>query len=297
LRAAAQALTLELTRWHALTRGQRGNGSGQSWKRMVPHPIFESQEIHVWYWVTEDDEGLLESQQGVLSRDEQARRDRFVFAADRRDFAAAHVLVRLALSSYEARAPAEWRFTLSDRGKPHVSAEQAGTPPLRFSVSHTRGLVACALTRGADVGVDVERTAERERAGELAPHVLAPEELALARVPGQYARRFTELWTLKEAYVKAVGAGLSVALPSIAFELEDAKDIRFRPRGEPQPGWWRFALATCGDHYLAVAARVSEPARTTTVVVHRYGKAGSPLSPLRWSSDLRFTSDVLDTQL
>ena len=170
-------------------------------------------EIAVWYRRTESlSDSDLQAIDAVLSDEERLRRDRFVFERDRRDFAAAHALLRTVLSTYEATPPGEWRFERDRHGKPFVSAPQAGTPPLAFNLSHTRGCVCCAIARAARVGVDVERLGRVTDASEIAERYFAAEERRMLKACGadESQARFVELWTLKESYIKAIGLGLGI---------------------------------------------------------------------------------------
>jgi 4'-phosphopantetheinyl transferase len=93
----------------------------------------------------------------LLDPEESAKRRRFLAAEDRRDYAAAHALLRRMLTDAAPNiAPEEWRFHRTARGKPYLPPTLAGAPPIHFSLSHTRGLVACVISRGAAVGVDAE---------------------------------------------------------------------------------------------------------------------------------------------
>ena len=126
---------------------------------------------------------------------------------DRRDFAAAHVLLRYALSACGPLAPPDWQFEHNDAGHPRVVGGQAGTPPLVFSLTHTRGLVACAVTHGLAVGIDAERVRPVPGAQHIADTRFASAEARMlgACDAATIDARFLELWTLKEAYSKAVG--------------------------------------------------------------------------------------------
>src|SRR5215813_3615442 len=90
----------------------------------------------------------------LLSADEQRRHDRFAFAEDRRDYAAAHALLRRRLSAAVPIPPESWAFEAAPDGKPRLSTACRLDAPLSFNLSHTRGLVACAVAPGVDVGID-----------------------------------------------------------------------------------------------------------------------------------------------
>jgi 4'-phosphopantetheinyl transferase len=214
--------------------------------------------VHVWYHLTEtlDEVGVARAL-AVLSDSEHRRWQRFVFAHDRRDYAAAHALTRVALSRCADLAPEQWRFHESAAGKPSLAAD-GDAPRLTFNLSHTHGLVACAIAPGADVGVDVEDVDREVGIDEVATRFFSPTECAdLAGCPAnERARRFFELWTLKEAYIKAIGKGLSHALNTFGFALNEAGSIGFMPPPEVDVAAWQFALFAPTDrHRMAVAVR------------------------------------------
>lgn len=214
-------------------------------------------ELRVWYRLTEsiqDDE--LRELDDALSADERERCNGFVFAHDRRDFAAAHALVRRTLSLYGDLLPFEWRFETNSHGKPFIVADQSNT--LAFNVSHTRGLVACAVARGTQLGVDVESISRSAARRDIAARYFsAAENRRLdAYPPHDYARRFVEFWTLKESHLKAIGTGLNHPLDTCSFALEGECGIQFETLGEIAPAVWQFALVPPAPGYcLAVAVR------------------------------------------
>lgn len=224
---------------------------------------------HVWYSVTETlDETAVAGALALLSDEERARAARFAFARDRRDFAAAHALTRRVLSSYETVAPSAWAFETSARGKPSIAAHQSGAPPLAFNLSHTCGTVACAVARAADVGVDVERVDPAIDVFGLAARHFSPQENAqLAAVPDdQRAGRFVEIWTLKEAFIKATGDGLAQALDAFGFVVGPDAAIEFVPPAGMTSADWTFSMfAPSASERIAVAIRSSHPRRAVTL--------------------------------
>lgn len=219
-------------------------------------------DVHLWFRITAtlaDPE--VDALVSRLSLEERARAARFVFARDRRDFAAAHALVRDMLSMHDDRPPAEWTFEAADQGKPRLPLSQAGAPPLAFNLSHTRGLVACGVARGVDLGVDVETIDPALDRRDIAARFFSPAENAgLAACPAhERPARFIELWTLKEAYVKAIGRGLMESLDAFGFSWDGAQGIRFDAPPGATPAQWTFALfAPTAHQRLAVAIRADD---------------------------------------
>jgi len=252
------------------------------------HEPLAADEVAVCYQLTEAlDAPALAAMAEVLSAEERARRDRFVFDRDRRDFVAAHALVRRMLSRSDATGPTGWQFDIDAHGKPSVVASQAGAPPLVFNLSHTHGLVACAVARGTSLGIDVERVDRISSGPDIAARYFAPPEIRmLERHPASdYNGRFIELWTLKEAYIKAVGTGLAHPLDSFAFAFEGDSGLRFAaPPGVAAPDWQFLLAAPTANYRLAVAVSGSA-ARAWRVTMARIGtEAGAAVRPMRWSS-------------
>ena len=183
---------------------------------------------------------------------------------------------------YEDVAPRDWIFEIEPGGKPYVAfsgADSSAGPPLSFNLSHTHGLVACAVTRDGDVGIDVERIDRAVDAREIAArHFTEIEATFVAAGTGRRSSGSVfchDVWTLKEAFVKAVGRGLMQPLREFGFLLEGPHDIRLdiiAPPGAPSgdTGEWAFALfAPSPDTRMAVAARSA--AGVTRRVVTRPG--------------------------
>ncbi len=238
--------------------------SGAAASVLGPRPLERLDgEAHLWLLrLRESIAPPLERRwRGLLSPEEEAANRRFLVEPARRQHLAARALVRTTLSRYAAVEPPSWQFRDGPQGKPEI-AGPAGAPPLRFNLSHTQGLVACLVTLGLDAGVDVERLARRLTDPlALARHAFAPaERRALEGRTGKARRElFFDLWTLKEAYVKARGAGF-LALPArkVACAIEPGGRIglTFEPELEDRPEAWQLALlAPTAEHRLAVAIR------------------------------------------
>jgi 4'-phosphopantetheinyl transferase len=139
---------------------------------------------------------------------------------DRRDYAAAHALLRRALTAVVPNhLPQAWCFERTALGKPYLSAPAVDGPPLHFSLSHTRGHVACAISRDGEVGVDAECRSHIDDLETLMAGVCCADEYAQIRAVTEQAARFLDLWSLKEAYVKACGTGIDTKLARITFDL------------------------------------------------------------------------------
>ena len=201
----------------------------------------------------------LDAYRALMSGDERERMARFVFERDRQAFLLTRALVRTTLSRYAPVPPADWRFIANAHGRPEILDRPAGVPDLRFNISHTTGLIACAVTIGREVGVDVEHIV-RGLTHDVAGRHFAPAEVSdLRRLPEDQQRRvFFDYWTLKEAYIKARGFGLALPLGDFAFKLNPphAPTIAFEPALEDDPATWQFLQQwPTPQHRLALAVR------------------------------------------
>lgn len=211
-------------------------------------------DVHVRYRLTDSlDHAALTAAVALLSDDERAQRERFHATRDRDEYAMAHALLRTTLSEFGDRPPGAWRFASGPHGKPALAGADSR---LAFNLSHARGLVACVVAAGADVGVDVEPITRATDWRGIASRYFSPAELAeIDRTdPARRPVRFFEIWTLKEAFIKALGVGLAQPLSATTFSAERPDAIAFTPSPDIVAGVWQFALyAPTPEHRLAVA--------------------------------------------
>jgi 4'-phosphopantetheinyl transferase len=192
----------------------------------------------------------------VLDGEERARAARFVHERDRREFIAAHALLRILLQELAGGPAGAWRFAAGSHGKPALHPDHR-LGRLAFNISHTRGAVACAMTLDHDIGVDIEDLERPGRLVEIAHAYFAPAELATLRSapPAGQRRVFLQLWTLKEAYIKAHGDGLSLPLDRFAFALSPPA-IAFAPGFPDDAAAWQFStMIPTATHIMSVAVR------------------------------------------
>jgi 4'-phosphopantetheinyl transferase len=212
---------------------------------------------------TPDSAARVDGGGGHLTDDEQARASRFLQPADRERFVIGRWLARTTLSRFAPVAPRDWPFVIDDRGRPHLGHQPPGAPDLRFNLSHTHGLVACAVTVGREVGVDVEHTGRRVL-HDVPERFFSPREVADLRACSDSEQHsvFFDYWTLKESYIKARGLGLALPLRHFSFVLDgtDSPTVTFAPELDDDPDSWQFALFRPTDsHRLAIAVRRHGP--------------------------------------
>jgi 4'-phosphopantetheinyl transferase len=176
----------------------------------------QANEVHVWRFPLTIPPKRLAILASLLSVEELQRADRFHFDKDRCRFIAAHGSQRLILGNYLRTDPASLLFTAQEYGKPEL-AEKGTEKRLEFNLSHSDIWGLLAVTLGLPVGVDIERIRSDFGIYELAQRNFSAEEMSmlLALPSGQQVEAFFAFWTRKEAYIKAVGMGLSMPLDHI----------------------------------------------------------------------------------
>ncbi|MFT4173958.1 MAG: 4'-phosphopantetheinyl transferase superfamily protein [Rhodocyclaceae bacterium] len=219
-------------------------------------PASGSLHIDVWLCPYRDiaDPDHIAALRALLSDAERAQALRFHFAEDRLRYMVTRALVRTVLSRYAPVAARDWVFSANAYGRPAIANPGLAMRIGDFNVSHTRGLIALAVsTRGA-LGIDLEDWQARPVSLDMARDFFArPEADALASTPPAHVQaRFFEYWTLKESYIKARGLGLSIPLDRFAMQLGDAHGVRMAmtsPQDDDPARWW-FGQFRPGPGYL-----------------------------------------------
>ena len=163
----------------------------------------------------------------TFSPREQQRAARYATDELRNRWVAGRGLLRELLAAALGGTAGEIAFTYGAHGKPALDPWSApspadGGPPLTFNVSHSRGRGLYALGRGRKVGVDLEEMRARKSDGVANRFFAAGESASLRAIEDELARRrsFFFIWSAKEAFIKATGAGLSQSLSSFEFALD-----------------------------------------------------------------------------
>ncbi|MFN8008647.1 MAG: 4'-phosphopantetheinyl transferase superfamily protein [Terriglobia bacterium] len=175
--------------------------------------------VHVYRIVLDVPCKVQEKLLGTLSTDEMERANRFQFEQHKHRFITAHGVVRVILARYLGEEPADLRFVYGPYGKPALGHFSKANP-LYFNFSHSQGLGILSLAL-CDVGVDIEHIRPIEDFQALAKnHFSSCESEILNRVPpGDRLTSFYTCWTRKEAFIKAIGKGLSRPLDSFTVSL------------------------------------------------------------------------------
>ena len=227
------------------------------WNSPPPNLTLELGEIHVWRVSLAQTASCLQSLQQTLSTDEQTKAERFHFPKDRSQFIVSRGALRAILSRYLTINPSLLRFDYNPYGKPFVTSAQGGNT-LRFNLSHSRGMALIAITKNREIGVDIEGINPNFSCLEIAERFFSPLENSVLRSLPEHLQptAFFTCWTRKEAYIKAVGKGLSIPLNGFDVTLapgEPAALLNVEQNPEEASRWSLIELIPSSDMVAAVA--------------------------------------------
>lgn len=210
-------------------------------------------EVHVWRARLDQPAHVIAAMTGMLSGDERARADRFRSPLHRDRFILCRGAQRDILGAYSNVAPPAIVFRYTDYGKPYLDGITGSAQRIRFNTSNSGELAVFAVTAEREIGVDVE--AERKIPDVLAlarRFFSAAEYAALCARPADTRQQaFLTCWTRKEAYIKAVGMGISMSLADFDVAVgpsEPAALLETRP--DPAvAGRWDMRSLDVGEGY------------------------------------------------
>jgi len=199
---------------------------------------------------------LLHKYQLLLSQGEAGRWRKFAVHEAQLQYLVSRALIRTTLSRYFGVSAKSWQFAADRYGRPYIT-EPNQFRHIQFNLSHTSGLVACALGKVCEIGIDVENIRRDLDFIDLASRFFSPVETSrlLQTRPDGRREMFFCYWTLKEAYIKARGQGLSLGLDGFWLELDGASPrAHFTERCPDDSNRWQFRqYAPTVDHKLALA--------------------------------------------
>lgn len=181
--------------------------------------------------------------EALLSPDELLRANRFVGAALRRRYVAAHTFLRRALARHAGVDPASLRFGVNEHGKPLLP----DLPQLQFNLSHSGDWALCGIAEGASIGVDIEEMRPLAEHVDIAARFFSSEERSRIARAEDSLRTFYDVWAKKEAVVKADGRGLSVPLQKFSVPTAGDGVVQLE---EP----WAVHAIDAPDGYAAATA-------------------------------------------
>ncbi|MEM9162276.1 MAG: 4'-phosphopantetheinyl transferase superfamily protein [Cyanobacteria bacterium P01_F01_bin.4] len=211
-----------------------------------PDPItLNPDQIHIWrIWLGQQSPLTYQS---CLSAEEHTRANRFKFDRDRTRFIQSRGSLRHLLSRYLGCSAAEVTFTYGEYGKPQISND----PTLTFNLSHSEDLALCAVGYSQCLGIDLEYLRAITHFESLSRRCLCDSELQAIHplAAPQAQQQFLQYWTCKEAYLKALGCGLTQSLQSVEVQLTPVAKLL-----SPAHPWQLKILDPAPDFVAAVVS-------------------------------------------
>lgn len=233
----------------------------ERWETAPQELALPAGEVHVWRANLDRPPGEMATLAARLSPEEDERAGRFYFERDEKRFVAGRGILRTLLGRYLDMAPSAVQFAYGPQGKPAL-APGCGDGSLTFNLSHSHDLALYAFARGRAVGVDLERVRPLADALAIARRFFSPQEVGVlqAAPTAQREMLFFEIWTRKEAYIKALGEGLSRPLRgfSVALGIERAPLEQVEGDTEEAARWRLCPLVPGSDYAAAVAVEGDE---------------------------------------
>ena len=208
--------------------------------------------VHVWGSSIVPTAERLDCYTPLLSAQEQARASQFRFDRDRDRFILSRGILRQILADYLRCPPAELVFGYGEFGKPYLA--NSPLPQLQFNLSHSGDIALYALTCDRQVGIDIETKRPLSRLAKLAEHCLTLREKnhLLSLEAGRQPTVFFSYWTCKEAFLKAIGKGLTQAMDDLEVLLNDSPQLL--QAADISVENWRLAMLHPAEDYTAAIA-------------------------------------------
>jgi 4'-phosphopantetheinyl transferase len=219
-------------------------------------------QVHVYYAYLNQRASQLHQLAQTLSEDERVRAEQLHFEQDKNRFIARRGLLRTILGSYLGTQPGQLQFSYGRYGKPTL-AKPFVSNSLHFNMSHSNGLALYAITVGRPLGVDLEYVRPIGEAEQIAERFFSAQENAVFRTlpASDKNQAFFYCWTRKEAYLKAIGDGLT--RPSNQFSVlldswEPASPLSVTGDPKEVSGWTLQTLTPVPDYVAALAVEGHE---------------------------------------
>ncbi len=194
--------------------------SDEIWVPAATPEELQNGHVVLWrVWVDDLASGRLEKFVRVLNADERARAERFRFERDRNRYVVSRASLRLLLSEYTQARATDLEFVYGEQGKPALASP---AHDIEFNLSHSADLCLLAFANGSRVGIDIESKERDVSFVDLAKRFFSEIEYDQIRRLAASERReaFYAVWTRKEAYIKALGEGVTHGLDNFTVTVD-----------------------------------------------------------------------------
>jgi len=227
-----------------------------------PFHIKHRDEVHVWWSWVDAAVGVVSSMEASLNEKERLRAAKFLHNTDRTRYVFGRGMLRQILATYVDAKPEDVTFSTNEFGKPFLDQPFASSG-LYFNLSHSKDLVVVAVAFDQHIGVDVEFVRQISDVDAIARRCFTDfERELLAGEIDSKTSNFFRCWTRKEAFVKAIGKGLSVPLNSFTASLPGgvaSGRLPAVPEQSPIKLWWITDLEVPADYRCALVKEGDMP--------------------------------------
>lgn len=232
-------------------------GNSELWRPINENLALSRDDVHVWRASLEQSPSKVDYLAQTLSTDERSRADRFYFEKDKKRFIVGRGLLRTILGYYLDIQPHHVKFTYGSKGKPALEVGDEGCS-LEFNLSHSQGMAVYAIARDRKIGIDIEHKRTITEVDQLAKNFFSARENTILSglSPSQKQEMFFHCWTSKEAYLKAIGEGLTKPLDEIEVSLAIGEPPKLLSiAGDPQEAqrWCLHSLTPAADYVATLA--------------------------------------------
>ncbi len=210
-----------------------------SWRKPTEEAYILGKNVHIWLIKYDQSNHLLSAAKHILSDEEKRRADRFHFDIDHKRFSMTRTLLKIILGNCLSKPSQDIQFIFNKHGKPMLA--DSGNE-IHFNVSHSGNLGMIAISNISKIGIDVEQFRNEMITENIAKRFFSKLEVEefLKLAEDEKLQGFFNCWTRKEAFIKAVGLGLS--LPLNAFDVtlkpnEPARLVAVRYKNEIATNW------------------------------------------------------------
>jgi 4'-phosphopantetheinyl transferase len=229
-----------------------------TWSSPPEWPTLAPDDVQVWLIPIDPSPTTVEQLRHLLSADERVRADRFHFRSDSNRFTVARAFLRITLGKYLRTDPGDIEFDYSKYGKPCLAPFANESTQLKFNLAHSGNRALYAFTRGREIGIDLERITPQLAVEGIARRFFSTTEVKLLEAVAPHVRTqaFFNCWTLKEAFVKAKGVGISLPLNQFDVTFAPfAPVVLLRTRwNEAEALRWSLQTIDAGADYVGAIA-------------------------------------------
>jgi len=215
-------------------------------------------EIHLWLCEINGLKDCSNTFEKSLSIDELEKANKFVFGKDKLSYIISRGTLRKILSKYLNVSPKLIQFGYNQYGKPFIHFPEKGR--LKFNLSHSNEYCLIAINKEMETGVDIEWINKDLEPNDIAHNYFSAQELSNFKSidKGNQLEAFYKIWTRKEAFIKAIGKGLSIPLDSFDVTIDDFKPKIKRIDGEKNISKYQLQNLKISNNYCAALIYIGQ---------------------------------------